>query len=120
MGAFIENVLTHMRIHAGSVTITNKENDLNHSHIIASIKYHTAIDLVAFKKPELIRWFLSGYMQYSFNLANNKMHVPYKNHAFKLISEYYSLTKGMAFLIALFTSKNLNKGYSLMKYARTY
>jgi hypothetical protein len=59
-------------------------------------------------------------MQYSFSLAQNNRQVPYKYSAFKLISKYYTFMKGMAFLVALITSKYMGKGYNIMKYARTY
>ncbi|HMR15433.1 MAG TPA: glycosyltransferase family 2 protein [Mariniflexile sp.] len=119
-GAFVDKILTHRRIHSGSISTINKINNFAYDAIIANIKYQTAKDLVSYKNHVLIRWFLSGYMQYSFSLAQNNRQVPYKYSAFKLISKYYTFTKGMAFLVALITSKYMGKGYNIMKYARTY
>ncbi len=118
-GIFIDEVLTHRRVHEGSVSVKNKENENNYFTVIATIKYQTAQDLVVYNNIELIRWFLSGYMRYSFKLANKSNSVPYKNAAFRLICNYYSYKKGIAFIIALVFARYFNKGYNIMKYART-
>ena len=117
-GTFIQQILTHKRIHADTITLKNSENDINHMSIIANLKYQTALDLVVYNDIKLIRWFLSGYMRYSFMLANEHATIPNRNKAFKLICKYYSLTKGGAFLLALLLGRYFNKGYNIMKYAR--
>lgn len=117
-GIFIDDILTHRRIHDGSVSIKNREHKTNYLSIVAIIKYQTAQDLVIYNNRKLIRWFLSGYMQYAFKLANEKESVPFCVPAFKLIITYYSFIKGCAFITALFTAKYFKKGYKIMKYAR--
>jgi glycosyltransferase involved in cell wall biosynthesis len=117
-GIFIDEVLTHRRIHENSVTVKNKKNETNYLSIIAALKYQTAQDLVIYNNTGLIRWFLSGYMQYSFKLATKKEFVPYCGPAFKLIVTYYTFSKGCAFFIALVIAKCFKKGYNIMKYAR--
>lgn len=117
-GAFMQQVLTHKRIHRDSITVTNSANDINHMSIISNLKFHTARDLVLYNDRKLIRWFLSGYMRYAFMLAREKAIIPYKSEAFKLICKYYSLSKGSAFLLALISGSYLKKGYNIMKYAR--
>jgi glycosyltransferase involved in cell wall biosynthesis len=117
-GAFIKNIVTHKRIHAGTITLKNSENSINHMCIIANLKFQTAQDLILYNNSKLIRWFLSGYMRYSFMLANENAAIPNRNEAFKLICKYYSLTKGGAFIIALILGRYCNKGYNIMKYAR--
>lgn len=117
-GAFIKQVVTHKRIHTDSVTLINSENDINYMSIIAILKFQTAQDLILYNNIKLIRWFLSGYMRYSFMLANENAIIPYKNQAFKLICKYYSFSKGSAFMIALILGSYFNKGYNIMKYAR--
>ncbi|RBN50311.1 glycosyltransferase family 2 protein [Flavobacterium psychrolimnae] len=117
-GNFIDEVLTYRRIHENSVTVKNKKNETNYLSIIATLKYQTAHDLVIYNNVWLIRWFLSGYMLYSFKLAGENESVPFWQPAFKLICIYYSFSKGCAFIVALVTAKYYNKGYNIMKYAR--
>ncbi|MBU3822741.1 glycosyltransferase family 2 protein [Flavobacteriaceae bacterium XHP0103] len=117
-GVFIDAVLTHRRVHSGAVSTINRTDDLTFLFINTSIKYQTAYDLVAFNNVELIRWFMSGYMQYAHKLALNNKKVPFKFKGFKLICNYYSIFKGLAFLVALLTASCFKKGYNIMKYAR--
>lgn len=117
-GSFINQILTHRRIHIDSLTIIFGVKNINYLSKIAKIKFLTARDLVFYNNIDLIRWFLSGYMQYSFDLANGNNKVPYQNAAFRLICYNYSYTKGIAFIIALVFARYFNKGYSIMKYAR--
>jgi glycosyltransferase involved in cell wall biosynthesis len=117
-GLFINEVLTHRRIHKDTLTGQNGEVTANYSIKIANLKFLTALDLVIYNDVKLIRWFLSGYMRYSFELANDNKRIPYKKEAFKLICKYYSFSKGSAFMIALFLGSYFNKGYNIMKYAR--
>lgn len=117
-GIFIKEVLTHRRIHNDSITVKNSENNIAYLSIIATLKFQTAQDLIAYENIELIRWFLSGYMRYSFMLATEKVTIPYKGEAFKLICKYYSFSKGSAFFTALILGKYFNNGYNIMKYAR--
>ncbi len=115
---FIDKVVTHRRIHNRSVTVLNKENKTNYLSIMASLKYQTGQDLVVWKNDTLIRWFLSGYMQYAFDIAMRNGKIPFLLPAFKLICNYYSFIKGIVFLAALGCAKYFNKGYYIMKYAR--
>lgn len=115
---FIDEILTHRRIHENSVTLKNQEDKNKYLAIIATLKFQTANDLVVFNNKELIRWFLSGYMYHAFLLISNKKEVPFYKPAFKLIWRYFSFIKACAFLIALNTQKYFNKGYRILKYAR--
>ena len=117
-GCFVNETVTHRRIHNHSLTRKSQENETKHQTIIATLKYQTAKDLVLYKDRKLIRWFLSGYMQYSFELAKENAVIPFHTPAFKLICRYYSLSKGVAFLSAILCSKYLKRGYNIMKYAR--
>ena len=115
---FINEILTHRRVHNNSITNIDNEKSNKYLTIIVNLKYQTARDLVIYNDVELIRWFLSGYMRYSFELANDNKRIPHKNEAFKLICKYYSFSKGSAFMIALILGSYFNKGYNIMKYAR--
>jgi len=117
-GNIINKVLTHRRIHNTSLTVLNREGSAKYFSKIATIKFQTAQDLVVYKNSKLIRWFLSGYMNYSFQLALEKESVPFSKPAFKLICKYYSFSKSCAFVLALFIAKYFNNGYNIMKYAR--
>jgi glycosyltransferase involved in cell wall biosynthesis len=117
-GAFISQTLTHRRIHIDSISLKNRQNDINYMSILATLKYQTANDLVIYKNNTLIRWFLSGYMRISFDLALTRTGLPYKKESFKLICKYHSIKRGVAFLLAIFLGIYFKKGYNIMKYAR--
>jgi glycosyltransferase involved in cell wall biosynthesis len=117
-GVFINEILTHRRVHKDSITNIDGEKSNKYLTIITNLKFQTALDLVIYNDVKLIRWFLSGYMRYSFELANDNKRIPYKYEAFKLICKYYSFSKGSAFMLALILGNYFNKGYNLMKYAR--
>ena len=119
-GVFLDEILTRRRIHGNSITNKKVDNEVENWRRIADVKYHTAKDLMMYRRDsELIRWFLSGYMQYSFDIALKKHTIPFKMSACMMINEYFSYTKGFAFLFSLFLAKNFKKGYNLMKYARS-
>ncbi|MFV5703595.1 glycosyltransferase family 2 protein [Flavobacterium sp. XS2P12] len=118
-GVFVDEVLTHRRVHADSISIINRANDLEYLKILATLKFQTAKDLVVYENKELICWFLSGYMRISFDIALKKKIIPYKKDVFKLICNYFSIPKGFIFILALFLAKYFNKGYNIMKYARS-
>lgn len=117
-GRFLEEILTHRRVHSEAISSINRKNELNYFKIISEIKYHTANDLVFYNNKGLIRWFLSGYMQNTFKLALHKQQIPCFFLGFKLICNYYSISKGVAFLVAIQTAKYFKKGFNVMKYAR--
>ena len=118
-GSFINQVLTYRRLHEGSISIQNQENIIKYELIIATLKYQTAQDLVVYNDRKLIRWFLSGYMQYAYKLALKRQSVNFKKEAVKLIWIYFSSYKAVAFIIAIIMAKYVGKGYFILKYART-
>ncbi|MFD2517936.1 glycosyltransferase family 2 protein [Salinimicrobium flavum] len=117
-GCFINEIVTHRRIHIDSITSESTKNEIYFEKIITALKFQTARDLVIYDDKKLIRWFLAGYMRYSFQLGIRKASIPFFIPAFKLICRYYSIAKGMAFLVALLGAKYFNKGYKIMLYAR--
>ena len=86
---------------------------------VGCLKYETAKDIEVYKNVKLIRWFLSGYMQYVFEIAKSKNRVPNSFEAFFLICEYFSISKGFVYLLAITIAKITRKGFKIMKYART-
>jgi len=115
----LEEVLTYRRVHCETITTKKEEDKLNYFEIITSIKFQTANDLNFFKNKILICWFLSGYMQYAHEMSKMNKYAPNVFDAFKLIAHYFSFNKSVAFIIALVLGKYFNKGYNMMKYART-
>jgi glycosyltransferase involved in cell wall biosynthesis len=115
---YINEIVTHRRIHKGSITLESLENDIGQKVTISTLKYQTAKDLIVYNNKKLIRWFLSGYMRYAFELGLENVTIPFKRSGFKLICKYFSLSRGFAFLVALFGAKYLKSGYKIMKYAR--
>lgn len=118
-GEFINKIVTHRRIHTDTLTKTNDEKSLNYLNKISNIKYQTANDLVVYNNHELICWFLSGYMKNAYEMAILKQPIPNKKEAFKLICRYSSINKGLVFMSALILATYFNKGYNVMKYARS-
>ncbi len=117
-GYFINKTVTYRRIHKDSVTMKSIENEIKNKIIITNLKFQTAHDLIIYNDKRLIRWFLSGYMRYSFELGIKNTTIPFCIPAFKLICRYYSFSKGVAFIAALVGAKYFNKGYKIMQYAR--
>lgn len=118
-GAFVNEIVTHRRIHAGAISSLNRADKINYLLILANLKYHTALDLVFYGNKELIRWFLSGYMRILFELALLGKDEPSKNGASSLIRRYFSFDKFVAFVAASYLGLYFKKGYNIMKYART-
>jgi hypothetical protein len=116
---FINSIQTYRRVHSNSITNINNVNSDKYIHHITIFKFETANDLVQFNNKQLIRWYLSGYMQYGFKLALTKQNVPCIKKASKLILKYYSISKALAFLTAIFAAKYLGKGYNILKYSRS-
>lgn len=118
-GKLINEVLTHRRVHTGSLSRESTENTFEFYSKTANVKFQTAGDLVKFDNEKLIRWFLSGYMQYAFKLALANKKIPHSNKAFILIRKYYSFGKAVAFITSILIGKYIGKGYVVMKYARS-
>jgi glycosyltransferase involved in cell wall biosynthesis len=117
-GLFINKILTYRRVHDNSLTHLYGREDANYLLKIANIKYQTAKDLVMLNNSDLIRWFLSGYMNICFELTIRNKEIPHKKEAYFLIKKFHSLPKGLGFLLALYLGLNFKKGYNIMKYAR--
>jgi glycosyltransferase involved in cell wall biosynthesis len=118
-GILLPDVLSKRRMHENSISVLNRENDNKYNQIVATIKYQTAKDLQAYEDIKLIRWFLSGYMQYAFEIATSRNKVPNRFAAFLLICKYYSVPKGLVYLLSVAVAQTTHKGFKIMKYART-
>lgn len=118
-GVLLADVLSKRRMHNNSISVLNRENENRYNQIIAAIKYQTAKDLVVYQDVQLIRWFLSGYMQYAFEIAKSKKQVPNSFAAFVLICKYYTILKGLVYVLAIILAQTTQKGFKIMKYART-
>jgi glycosyltransferase involved in cell wall biosynthesis len=118
-GILLKDVLSKRRIHKDSISVLNRKNEFKYKQIVAAIKYQTAKDLEVYKDVQLIRWFLSGYMQYAFEIAKSRNKVPNSFAAFLLISKYYTISKGLVYLLSIAVAQITRKGFIIMKYART-
>jgi glycosyltransferase involved in cell wall biosynthesis len=118
-GEFLNEIVTHRRIHSGTISTLNRADKINYMLILANLKYQTALDLVFYDNKELIKWFLSGYMRILFDLALLGKGVPSSKEASCLIRKYFSCDKLVAFLAASYLGFYFKKGYNIMKYART-
>ena len=118
-GILLPDVLSKRRMHENSISVLNRENDNKYNQIVATIKYQTAKDLQAYEDIKLIRWFLSGYMQYAFEIATSRNKVPNRFAAFLLICKYYTVPKGLVYLLSIAVAQTTHKGFKIMKYART-
>lgn len=118
-GILLPNIVSKRRMHDNSISVLNRNNNSNYKKIVATIKYQTAKDLEVYKDIQLIRWFLSGYMQYAFEIAKSKNRPPYSFDAFLLICKYYTVPKGLVYLLSIAVAQTTHKGFKIMKYART-
>lgn len=118
-GIFVNEVLTKARLHSQSLSAINQQDALNHKKIIAEIKILTLEDIYKYNHYELNSWFLSGYVQYTYTLAQNKCKPPYLLKGFLSIIKVKNSLKAIIFIMSLILVFLFGKGYRLNKFSRS-
>lgn len=117
-GAFVEEVLTRMRVHPQSLGIINKADKLNHKKILAKIKILTLEDVFIHKNIPLNEWLISGYAHISFDLALNGSISPLLSKGFWYLIRIKNSIKAILFLLSIITGLCFKTGYTLNKNSR--
>lgn len=118
-GIFVNKTLTYRRVHKNS--LSQKESSiLEYEKKIASIKFMTFKDIRKYKNIELIRWFLSGYMFYGFQIGLKKQIPPFYKEAVWILPQYIGWKKTIYFAMAVFSAKYYGRGHVILQKARNY
>jgi glycosyltransferase involved in cell wall biosynthesis len=117
-GVFVDKIITKMRVHPQSLGVLNKTDKLNHKRILAEIKILTLEDVFVVQNKPLNDWFLSGYVQVSFDLALNGVLPPSLLKGFRYMTKIKNIPKGFIFLLSIITAYWFKSGYILNKYSR--
>lgn len=117
-GIFVDEIITRMRVHSQSLGVINKIDKLNHKRILAEIKILTLEDVFVVQNKPLNDWFLSGYVQVSFDLALSGTMPPLLLKGFWYITKIKNIPKGLIFLLSIITAYCFKSGYKLNKYSR--
>ena len=113
-------LLTHRRVHKGSLLVNMTGDNLRWKSLVAENKLFTLEYIKELAPVSLKRWLLSGYMQFSFDIALSGL---WPHHIFMgttSIIKHISFTKGLIFPMIIVTGKYFKKGYSIVKWIRKY
>lgn len=96
-GILTPNILTHRRVHSGSIFVHINANTEVRNLNVAETKLFTAYYLKDLADKDLIKWFLPGYMRLTFDLAqkrlihNNSTQGTLNNNSYKRFFERFQL-----------------------------
>ena len=117
-GVFVNSILTHRRVHDDALTSTKALTKLQENKNVAEIKFFTFLDIEEFQANDLICWFLSGYMNYSFRIAEERQLPPYFYKSLSKISRYFGFCKMLYYVMAIASNYIFKKGYWFLKKAK--
>ena len=117
-GLLIPDILTHRRVHSGSIIVNMNANIIVRDLSIAETKLFTAIYLKDIAPESLIRWFIAGYMRLTFELARKRIIHNSVIKSFPLTIRTFGLFKTSIFILGIASGFFLKKGYNIVKYAR--
>lgn len=117
-GILIPDILTHRRVHSGSIIVNMNLNIIVRDLSIAETKLYTANYLKDIAPEHLIKWFLQGYMRLTFDLAQKRLIHNTIIRSFPITIRTFGLFKTSVFILGIASGFFLKKGYNLVKYAR--
>lgn len=117
-GVFVDKILTYRRIHEKTLSNIDGITELEYDRKIACIKFLTYRDIKIFDNTQLIKWFLSGYMLYGFQISLKKELPPFFKESLNPISKYFGKENALSFMTAVILAKYFGKGYRLLQNAR--
>lgn len=119
-GVFVNKILTYRRLHKHALSYTKDLSDIQFNIRVANIKYLTFQDIKKYKNKELLCWFLSGYMQYSFKICLEGRFPPFFIKSISQISKYFGKIKAANFLTALIFARYYGRGYKFLEKSTRY
>jgi len=114
-GVFVNDVLTLRRIHKDTLSDISEMSELAINKKIAVIKYLTFSDIEKYNDSNLKRWFLSGYMQYSFKIALKNEYPPFYKMSIRKIAKHFSILQCLNFILAIYGGYYFGKGYKFLR-----
>ena len=117
-GKIINKVLSQYRQHEGTISYNRRANVIKYLSTLLEIKYFTAADLYKESNSSLVKWFMSGYMRLTFDLARKRKVHNTLIRSLPLIARAFGLFRTSAFVLGIVSGFFLKKGYNLVKYAR--
>lgn len=116
-GIFVNEILTLRRMHKNTLSSAHVNDEFEYLRKVATIKLRTCLDIEKYGNTELIKWYLSGYMQYSFNYATKTRRVPYFKAGVISIRRYFGVQKVVLYMVAIITALIWGKGYLFLRKA---
>ncbi|WGK63797.1 glycosyltransferase family 2 protein [Croceiramulus getboli] len=117
-GKFVNEILTKRRVHDDSLTQGFNSNSPEFQRKIAFIKYSTFLDIESFGNKSLLRWLLSGYMQYAFRIGLSRKRVPFFPQSVIGVIKYFGVIEGFSFFISILCAYMFKKGYLFLRFAK--
>ena len=118
-GIVLPHILTHRRLHNGSLFLKIQNSGVTKKKIEAETKLHTAAYLSDIAPKSLLRWFLEGYVRLSGDLATFKIYPPSLFKALFIHIKLFGGVKTISFILGLTTIYFTGRGYALIKFARS-
>ena len=119
-GFFVNRILTYRRIHENTLSGRQNISRLVLDKKISTIKYLTFLDIEKYNNRELLCWFLSGYMQYSFKVALLGKWPAFAPGSVLKIGKYFGAPKALKFLLSILSARFIGKGYIFLRQAIKY
>lgn len=118
-GIVLPYILTHRRLHHGSLFLKIKNSGVSKKKFDADTKLHTALYLSDIAPRSMLRWFIEGYVRLSGELASSKIYPPklFKSLVFHI--KMFGGVKTISFILGLIVMYLTGQGYALIKFARS-
>lgn len=116
-GIFVNKILTNRRVHTETLSGNNEISQVEFYQKIARIKFITSRDIEKYGDEELVKWFLSGYIQYCFKIALEQKIPPFFPKSTVNVQRYFGFLKSFYFILAISSAHVGGKGYLFLKKA---
>ena len=117
-GILVDQILTHRRIHSSSMTSYLHRDSIQFDLHVYELKLATLKYVEGLAPLHLKKWFLSGFVQYGFNLTLKKVWPGQVLESFFPLTRAFSFIKGLCYGLALTLGLFLGKGYSIISWIR--
>jgi len=117
-GKLIDKILTHRRVHNTSMTSKLHSDAIKFDLHVYELKLATLKYIEELAPLNLKKWFLSGFVQYGFNLTLQKVWPGKIIESFPFLTKTFSFFKALSYLPALAAGYFFGKGYSVISWIR--